>query len=231
MLNAFPTSVLEMRPPVAVFDCDGTLWSNNSGEDFLMWTMDRGMVSDRVVQYMRPRYAEYKRGKVDETIMCGEMTTMFAGLPLSDVEAAAKQFFAEVVRPNYFEELRELVLALGRQGCDLWAVSSTNEWVIKEGIRDFGIPPGHALAASVEIENGMATDRLIRVPSGATKVQVIREFVHKPVDAVFGNSIHDAAMLEIATHAFAVNPNADLEKLAIERGWRVYWPERVRATV
>jgi len=40
----------------------------------------------------------------------------------------------------------------------------------------------------------------------------------------FGNSIHDAAMLEIARHAFAVNPNPDLEKIAQEKGWQIYWP-------
>jgi phosphoserine phosphatase len=231
MPNAFLRSVLELRPQVAVFDCDGTLWSNNSGEDFLRWSMERRMVSDEVVRYMRPRYAEYKRGNVDEVVMCGEMTSMFAGLRVTDIEVAAQEFFAKVVRPNHFEELRELVLTLGEQGCGLWAVSSTNEWVIKEGIRDFRIPQQHAFAACVEIDNGLATDRLIRVPSGESKAEVIRQFIAKRVDAAFGNSIHDAAMLGMAQHAFAVNPNPDLEKFANERGWRVYWPERVRATV
>jgi len=48
--------------------------------------------------------------------------------------------------------------------------------------------------------------------------------VRKPVDVCFGNSIHDREMLELARHAFAVNPNPDLEKLARERDWPVYWP-------
>jgi phosphoserine phosphatase len=231
MTNPFVRSVLELRPKVAVFDCDGTLWNNNSGEDFLMWSMERGMVKDEVIRYMRARYAAYKRGNVDETQMCGEMTSMFAGLSVAAMQNAAQRFFAAVVRPNYFHELRELVLGLSRQGCELWAVSSTNEWVIKEGIRDLRIPQEHALAACVEIEDGVATDRLVRVPSGRSKVDAIRESVHKPVDAVFGNSIHDVAMLEVAQHAFAVNPNPDLETLAQQRGWTVYWPERTRVAL
>jgi phosphoserine phosphatase len=32
-------------------------------------------------------------------------------------------------------------------------------------------------------------------------------------------------MLAVARHAFAVNPNPDLEKTARERGWTVYWPD------
>ena len=44
------------------------------------------------------------------------------------------------------------------------------------------------------------------------------------VDAAFGNSIHDAAMLNLARHAFAVNPNPDLEKLARLRELGVAYP-------
>ena len=50
------------------------------------------------------------------------------------------------------------------------------------------------------------------------------EVIKKPVDVCFGNSIHDADMLEIARHAFAVNPNPDLEKIAAEKSWQIYWP-------
>jgi len=47
-------------------------------------------------------------------------------------------------------------------------------------------------------------------------------------DAAFGNSRWDADMLAIARHPFAVNPSADLERLAGERGWPLYWPDSVR---
>ena len=32
-------------------------------------------------------------------------------------------------------------------------------------------------------------------------------------------------MLAIARHSFAVNPNPDLEAMARERNWTVYFPE------
>lgn len=227
----FINSVLALRPSIAVFDCDGTLWSNNSGEDFYYWSLEpgRGLVSDEVVKWAYPRYDAYLRGEVGEEEMCGEMTSMYAGAKVATLEQAAANFFAAKVRSNYFLEMKELTCALAEQGCELWAVSSTNEWVIREGIEDFRIPAANALAASVEINGGIATDRLIRVPSGPAKATAIREIIGRPVDAVFGNSIHDAAMLELAKHPFAVNPNPDLEKLAASRGWPVYWPERAVA--
>ena len=80
------------------------------------------------------------------------------------------------------------------------------------------------MAAAVEIEDGVITDRLIRLPSGPGKPKALREFAGE-VDAAFGNSRWDAEMLEMARHAYAVNPNPDLLTLARSRGWTVYFPD------
>jgi phosphoserine phosphatase len=224
--NNFVSAVLAQRPRIAVFDCDGTLWANNSGEDFFYWSMDQGLVSDEVERWAKPRYDDYRRGNVDETVMCGEMTAMYAGVPVPTLEKAVETFFGEMVQPNLFHDMLQLTLALKAQGRALWAVSSTNEWVIKHGIRQFGIPAENVLGAKVVCRDEVVSGELVRVPSGKGKAVAIREFVGDGVDAVFGNSIHDAAMLELATHAYAVNPNPDLERIARERGWTVYWPEK-----
>jgi phosphoserine phosphatase len=52
----------------------------------------------------------------------------------------------------------------------------------------------------------------------------LKEVLGKQADACFGNSIHDLAMLEIARRPFVINPNSDLEKIALARKWPVYWP-------
>jgi phosphoserine phosphatase len=224
--HPFVEQVLALRPRVAVFDCDGTLWSNNTGEDFFFWSMERGMVSPEVVRRIRPRHDDYLRGNVDETVMCGEMVTMYAGLSVAELESAARILFESFVRPNIFHEMHQLTSALRDAGTELWAVSSTNEWVVKYGAGQFGIPAERVLAAKVVEKDGRATDELIRVPSGEGKAVAIREFIGGKVDAVFGNSVHDQAMLELAPHPFAINPNPDLEKVATARKWTIYWPEK-----
>jgi phosphoserine phosphatase len=224
--HPFVQQVLALRPRIAVFDCDGTLWSNNTGEDFFFWSMEQRMVSDEVVRRIRPRHEDYLRGHVDETVMCGEMVTMYAGLNVAELEAAAKILFETFVRPNIFVEMHQLTSALRAAGTELWAVSSTNEWVVKYGAGQFGIPPERVLAAKVAEKDGRATDALIRVPSGQGKAVAVREFIPDNVDAVFGNSVHDQAMLDLATHPFAINPNPDLEMVATARGWTIYWPEK-----
>jgi HAD superfamily phosphoserine phosphatase-like hydrolase len=224
----FLESVLHLQPQLAVFDCDGTLWAGDAGERFFDWEIKRRVLPDDVAQWARSRYAEYKAGKVSEDQMCGEMVTIHKGLAESEVLQAAQEFFDENFVRQIFAEMRELIRRLQGSGCDVWAVSSTNEWVIRAAMQHFGIAEKKILAASVKIENGRITDQLIRVPSGGGKPLAIREVIGKNPDLAFGNSRWDADMLAIARHGFAVNPNPDLEKKAHEKGWTVYWPDAIR---
>jgi phosphoserine phosphatase len=224
--NEFLDSVVRLQPRVAAFDCDGTLWAVDAGERFFDWELREGnLVPDVPVLAMRERYATYKRGRVDETTMCGEMVTMHRGISEVKLIEAAVRFFDQFFVAQIFPEMRELVRRLQENGCEVWAVSSSNEWVIRAGMRHFGIPDSRILAASVEIDHGIASDRLIRVPSGPGKAEALREVVRKEIDAAFGNSRWDTELLATAKHAFAVNPNRDLEATARERGWAVYFPE------
>jgi phosphoserine phosphatase len=162
---------------------------------------------------------------VDEEPMCGEMVTMNRGVPVDQLYAAGEEFFAEVVAPRIFPELQELTHRLAGQGCELWAVSSTNGWVVEAGVTRFGIARDHVLAACVHIEGGCATERLVRVPTDELKVVAIREVIGRPMGAVFGNSVHDQAMLEIAAYPFCINPTPDLQRVAKERNWPIFWPD------
>jgi phosphoserine phosphatase len=230
--NDFLDSVLRLAPRVAAIDCDGTLWVGDSGSLFFDWEMrEGGIISDAMVGPLCERYAAYKRGEVDETTMCGEMVTMHRGISDLKMMEAAARFFDQFFVPQIFPEMRELVRRLQGSGCEVWAVSSTNEWVIRAGMKHFGIPESRVLAAKVELDDGVATDRLVRVPSGAGKPQALREVVGKGIEAAFGNSRWDREMLAMARHSFAVNPNSDLEADARENGWQIYFPEGTRSRI
>jgi phosphoserine phosphatase len=223
--NVFVDAVLRLAPKTAAFDCDGTLWSGDAGETFFDWEIRQGLVPADVGVAMRARHADYKAGKVGEDDMCGEMVTMHTGISEAVILQAAEDFMAHAFSGRVFPEMQELVRRLAANGCDVWAVSSSNEWVIRAGMKQFGIPQDHILAASVEVENDVATGRLIRVPSGPGKPRALREVVRKEIDAAFGNSRWDADMLAAAKYGFAVNPNPDLATMARERGWTIYFPE------
>jgi phosphoserine phosphatase len=227
----FLDSVLQLGPRVAAFDCDGTLWSGDVGEGFFDWEMRESYVfadgpsREILRRQWRDRYGAYKRGEVDETTMCGEMVTMHAGISAARMMEAARRFFDQFFVAQIFPEMQELVRRLQQNGCEIWAVSSSNEWVIRVAMKHFGIPEDHVLASKVELDGDLASNRLIRVPSGAGKPQALRGVVGKEIDAALGNSRWDTEMLAMAKHAFAINPNPDLEAIARKRGWQIYFPD------
>jgi len=211
-------------PKIAVFDCDGTLWSGDSGHGFMVWSLEQGLVSRTTSDWMDTSYRGYLAGTVSEVQICGEMVQIYSGLREQELRSAAARFFDEHVRSHIFQEIAALVATLRKANVELWAVSSTNKWVVSEGVRSFGIPEERVLAAEVKVVNGIITSDLVDVPTGPAKAASLRRVGLPHPDAVFGNSLHDLAMLEIAAHPFPVNPSPALLEECAKRHWGYFRP-------
>ena len=220
----FLQTVRAGKPRTAVFDFDGTLWPGDAGSGFMHWTIQTGLLSPDAAEHILNRHASYHRGDVDETSICGEMTQIYSGLTEAAIRESAKHYFQLHVEPHFFTEMVALVHELQADGVQVWAVSSTNNWMIEEGVRDLRIPADRVLAASVAVENGHVTEALLDVPSDEGKAEALRRVGLTHPDAVFGNSVHDLAMLRMARMPFPVNPTAALVEESARLGWPVYYP-------
>jgi phosphoserine phosphatase len=225
----FRRAALEPAPRIAVFDCDGTLWNGDAGVGFMNWSMEAGLLSRDAIGWLDTRYRLYRQGQVSEVEICGEMVQVYASLRNEELRGAAARYFAAHVDAQIFPELQALIADLRAAGTEIWAVSSTNSWVIEEGVKRFGIPLDRVVAASVRVHGGVITSDLVAVPTDEGKAVALRGLGIPRPDAVFGNSIHDAAMLQMATRAFPVNPTPDLAEMAAQRAWPVFYPEAVLA--
>ncbi|MFP5226138.1 MAG: HAD family hydrolase [Acidobacteriota bacterium] len=223
------SAALTPVPRIAVFDCDGTLWDGDAGLGFMNWSMEAGLLSRDASDWIDARHRLYRQGQVSEAQICGEMVQVYAGLREDELRRAAARYFAAHIEPQIFPEMQTLVADLHAAGAQIWAVSSTSNWVIEEGVRRFGIPPERVLAACVHSRNGLITSDLIDVPTDEGKAASLQRAGLPHPDEVYGNSIHDAAMLAIARRAFPINPTPALAEIAAQRGWNVYYPAAVLA--
>ncbi len=224
--NDWVEGVLAQGPRIAVFDCDGTLWAPDSGYGFMRWTQAEGILSRQASEWMDERYRLYLSGDVSEAVICGEMVQVYAGLREAELRQAAERYVRESVVARIFPEMRALVEGLQADGAEIWAVSSTSQWVIEAAVVElFGIPAKQVLAARIEVKDGVATERLLAVPTDAAKADALWKTGVKLPDAVFGNSVHDLAMLEMARLPYPVNPSEALLKHARAAGWPVFWPQ------
>jgi phosphoserine phosphatase len=225
----FIDSVLSREPAIAVFDCDGTLWAGDSGYDFMIWSIEEGLVSRNVSDWIDSRYRLYRAGKISELAICGEMVQIYDGLSELEIRGAAAVFFRSRFSGKVFPELRSLVASLQERGTDIWVVSSTNNWVVEVGVHGLDIPPSRVISARAAVVGGVITSKLLDVPTDEGKAEsLIKAGIATP-DVVFGNSVHDAAMLEIAQHAYAVNPTPALVKIAVQHAWTIFYPDGVPA--
>lgn len=221
----FERLVFAGNPKVAVFDCDGTLWGGDAGFGFMDWSLRKGLVSRSTSDLVDTRYRSYLAGKVSEQEMCGEMVQMYAGLRDDELRAAAARYIRKYVQPRIFAEMAALVGTLIKAGVEIWAVSSTNKWVVAEGVRDLGIPEERILAAEVRVVAGLITTEILDVPTDEGKAASLKRIGLTCPDAVFGNSVHDLAMLQMARNAFPVNPSPALLEAAAKNGWGYFQPE------
>ena len=228
-LEQLRRSALTPTPRVAVFDCDGTLWGGDAGLGFMIWSIEAGLLSRDASDWIDARHRLYRQGEVSELEICGEMVQVYAGLREDEMRRAAARYVAAHVETLIFPEMRALVADLRAAGADVWAVSSTNNWVIEEGVRRFGVGADRVLAATVRVHDGLVTSSLIDVPTDEGKAVALRRAGVSAPGVVFGNSIHDAAMLEMAARAFPINPSPALVEVAAQRGWAVFYPEAVLA--
>ena len=220
----FHTSILSRRPKIAVFDCDGTLWDGDTGSEFMVWTIETGLVSRETADWIDDRYRLYRKGELSEIAICGEMVQMYAGLTEKEVRRAARTFFQQRFERFIFPEMLTLAQQLFASGAEIWAVSSTNTWVVEEGSARFGIPAERVLAAKTRVADHLITPELLDVPTGQGKVDSLRRARVEHPGVVFGNSIHDAAMLSIAGHAVAIHPSAELRAYATQESWTIHMP-------
>lgn len=215
---------------LTLFDLDETLLPLDSDHAWGEHMIRLGWVEADAFRQENDRfYQQYKAGALDVPAYIEFATRPLRGRSVAEREAAHARFMADVIEPALRPAALGLVRAHQGQGDLVALVTATNEFITAPIARAFGI--AHLIALRLERGPGDT------ITGGIAGTPTYREGkVHRCAEwlaaqglgwidfgriTVYSDSPNDLPLLERATDPVATNPSPLLERIAIERGWRI----------
>lgn len=229
---------------IAVFDNDGTLWSEQPMYFQLLFALDR-------VKALAPRHPEWKtkepfasllNGNVKAALVGGEKTLLeimmatHAGMTTEEFEKIVEDWITTAKHPTtgrlytemVYQPMLELLSYLRANGFKTYIVSGGGIEFMRPWVeRVYGIPPNQVVGSSIkvkyEVRNGEPV--LVRLPEidfiddKAGKPLGIHKFIGRRPLAAFGNSDGDFEMLEWVTSGLGPRFGLIVRHDDAEREW------------
>lgn len=180
---------------VAVFDADGTLWSDDVGEAFLRWLIKEKKLKN--VDYSQDIYAGYENMCKTSKLLCyGHAVQVMDGLKKQDVIRWSNEFFKKEFVSKIFPSQKALIRQLEQKGVTVWIVSASHQWIVEAGSDYLGIPRSRVIGIRLHSAGDLLTNRLVQPVTYRTgKVEAINKYIQKQPVLVSGNSMTDYEML------------------------------------
>jgi HAD superfamily hydrolase (TIGR01490 family) len=213
--------------PAAFFDLDKTIIAKSSTLAFSRPFQAGGLISRRAV--LRSAYAQfvYLVGGADHDQM--EKMRQFlsglcAGWDVQTVRDIVAETLHNIVDPLVYDEAVSLIEEHHLAGRDVVIVSASGTEVV-EPIGEL-LGADAVIATRMQIVEGKYTGEIDYYAYAENKATAIAELADaKGYDLsrsyAYSDSVTDIHMLEIVGHPYAVNPDKELRRQAMKRGWPV----------
>jgi len=218
---------------VALFDSDGTLYSNQMGFGMMKYEEMNGRRAKAKLYYasLMPGYFLNKSGlmkpeRFQHSLIMG-LTKFFKDSNLEDSMSlftwVVKEYLLPAKRTDVVNRLKEHQ----EKGHRVVIVSGSFTPCLEMIGEHFGVTD--LIGTQLEIQNERYTGKIIPpLITGIAKAEKIRELLSTYSEAVdwdssyaYGDSFTDRDMLNLVGHPVAVYPDKKLHKLAKEKNWEI----------
>jgi len=211
---------------LAIFDLDNTLLCGDSDYLWGEFMVANGIVDEASYRRTNERfYRDYQRGELDNDCYLAFALEPLSHHNIEDLYRWRRQFLETWIKPIIAPGCHELLNKHRALHHTLLIISATNLFITKPIAELLGIPI--ILATEPEQAGNRYTGRYLGTPTFREgKVTVLQEWMKKSgnnLDAsyFYSDSINDLPLLELVQHPVAVNPEASLKAIAIERSWEI----------
>ncbi|GAB4087091.1 HAD-IB family hydrolase [Myceligenerans cantabricum] len=209
----------------AFFDLDKTIIATSSSQAFSKPFIAGGLISHADV--LRSAYAHFLFliGNADEDQterMRAHLSALAKGWDVRKVREIVAETVHEHIDPYVYAEAVELIEDHHGLGHDVVVVSASGAELVEPIAAVLGAD--HVLATHMEVVDDHYTGEIDFYNYGENKAAGIRELAAREGydlagSFAYSDSITDSPMLGSVGHAFVVNPDRNLRRLAAESGW------------
>lgn len=146
------------------------------------------------------------------------------GFAVDDLRRLVATAMEPVLKPLVYQEPLHLLARHRERGEPVYIVSATLQEIVEEVAAELGFDG--AIGSTCEIVDGVYTGRSLRACHGAGKAAAIRELAAREgfdleASTAYSDSHTDLPFLEAVGNPVVVNPDRELRRIAVERGWPV----------
>jgi HAD superfamily hydrolase (TIGR01490 family) len=213
---------------IAFFDLDNTLLTGDSDVLWCDFLMDKGVL-DRAE--FAQRNADMERRYAEGTVGTAEFAHFYLGLQAGkspvQLETLRQEFLATWVVPRIPAAALQLVQQHQNAGDLVVMTTATGRFITELTARHFNVE--HLLAIEPELVDGVFTGGstgVLNMRQG--KVDRLHEWLLARGTSLrdfhstaYSDSMNDLPLLEAVNEPVAVDPDARLAAIAVERGWKV----------
>lgn len=216
-----------MSEAAAFFDLDKTIIARSSTLAFSRAFFEGGLITRRSA--LRSAYAQFvfSLTGVDERQMermRAYLSQLSTGWDVQTVQDIVAETLHTIVDPLVYEEAVALIENHRQAGRDVVIVSTSGSEVVEPIGEMLGVQ--HVIATRMVVEDGRYSGEIGFYAYGANKATAMRELAEQQgydldLSYAYSDSETDVPMLAAVGHAYAVNPDRALRRVAADRGWQV----------
>jgi HAD superfamily hydrolase (TIGR01490 family) len=215
------------RPIAAFFDLDKTIIAKSSALAFSREFQAGGLISRRAM--LRSAYAQFvffiggaDHDQMDK--MRAFMSQLVIGWDVATVREIVTDTLLNTMEPLVYDEAVNLVEEHRLAGHDIVIVSASGSEVVEPIGQMLGAD--RVIATRLEIVDGKYTGNIDYYAYAEEKARAMNDLADEvgydlAECYAYSDSITDVHMLDVVGHAFAVNPDKELRRIATEREWPI----------
>jgi len=214
------------KPALVIFDLDNTILNGDSDYAMINYLVHIQALDERAGKQNQIFIEDYQRGELDFDAYTTFALSAYVGMTRSEINEYMLPFVAKVIEPMINTLALKIIHDHGDRGDTILLASATNELIVQSIAKRLDIQ--NVIGTQVKFINDKCTGEYIPPSAlGEGKLKLVQQWMQRnnfddfSGVTFYSDSINDLPLLEAVDFPRAVNPDAMLEKISLERGWEI----------